>query len=97
MMFAKNADGFTLTEVLISLILLSIITIGSFKSSHFIHSASNQGLIQFRQTHDQQNLDTIRQLKMQYPDIQADSQYPHLDCLIRLQTACYSHAHANRP
>ena len=80
--------GFTLIEILVGLLLLAIVAIGSFKTFHFSHSSSNSNLLEFQRLQIQQQLSSLQELKQTYPNINADSNYDFLSCLIDHQDGC---------
>ncbi len=80
--------GFTLIEILISLLLLSIIAVGSFQIFHFSQNSSNSNLVEFQHLQTQQQLAFLQELNQIYSDISTDSDYELLNCLITHQDNC---------
>ncbi len=80
--------GFTLAEVVVSLLLLSIVAIGSFKTFHLSQSSSNLSLVKFQQLQIQQQLQSLNKLRQSYSNISADNEYELLNCLIEQHDSC---------
>jgi len=83
-----HTNGFTLAEIIVSILLLSIATLGSFKTFHHSHSLANSNLIQFQRIQLDQQIFLINELKQSYFYISADTRFEQLNCLIEFETAC---------
>ncbi len=80
--------GFTLAEIIVSLLLLSILAVGSFKTLHHVQSSSNLNLTEFQKIQLQQQLFTLNKLKQTYVNISSDPQFESLSCLIEHASKC---------
>lgn len=76
------ARGFTLAEIIISLLLLSIFAVGTFKTSHFAQYSANRTLQRFLETSQEKQRFSIQRLRQTYSSIQADPEFEYLSCLI---------------
>lgn len=83
MKFKQNpARGFTLAEIIVSALLVSIFAIGTFKSSHFAQLAASRNLTQTLDLNQQRQIWIIRKLKSDFTQIHVDSAFPALKCLV---------------
>lgn len=76
------ANGFTLAEIIISTLLLSIFAVGTFKSTHYAQNAANITLKQYLRINQQKQSLIIRKLAEIYPAIHIDADFPLLKCLV---------------
>ena len=76
------ARGFTLAEIIISLLLLSIFAIGTFKSAHFAQHSANRTLQRFLETTQEKQSFSIKRFRQTYSLIQVDPEFKYLGCLI---------------
>lgn len=76
------ARGFTLAEIIISLLLLSVFAVGTFKSAHFAQHSANRTLQRFLETTQEKQHFSIQRLGQTYTSIQVDPEFQYLHCLI---------------
>ena len=82
MIHKKNlVNGFTLAEIIISTLLLSIFAVGTFYSSYYAQHAANITLKQFLKLNQDQLQYKINKLGQGYSTIYVDSQFPLLKCV----------------
>ena len=82
------AKGFTLAEIIVSTLLLSIFALGSFKAFHYAQYASNSALTTFLEHNQHNQRSVIVRLKLHYPSVHIDSQFSQLKCLFEQKADC---------
>ena len=76
------ANGFTLAEIIISILLLSIFALGTFKTSHFAQHSANNTLQQFLALNTLKQKFVLGALNQRYESIKVDPQFIYLSCLV---------------
>ena len=80
--------GFTLAEIIVSLLLLSILAIGSFQTFLFAQASSNSNLDEFQNISLKKQLFSINKLENTYSNISASDEFESLNCLIESEAQC---------
>lgn len=79
----SSFHGFTLAEVLVSFLLLSILTVGSFKSFHLVQAGASSNLSRFLQLQMERQTQVIERLRLRYSSISTEDGFDDLDCLLQ--------------
>ena len=82
------ASGFTLAEIIISILLLSIVAVGSFKTFHYAQFSANSAFTQYLVRNEQRQRSALEKLKVDYPLIHTDPNLPVLKCAVEQDLAC---------
>ena len=77
----RSSQGFTLAEIIVSTLLLSIFAVGSFKSFHYAQHLSNNTLSQFLVLNQENQKFIINELEKSFSLIHIDPEFPILKCL----------------
>lgn len=84
-----HSSGFTLAEVIVSLLLLSILAIGSFQAFHHAQSSSNSNLDGFQKFQLEKQLFSLNSLKQTYSIISVSDEFESLNCLVESEAECH--------
>lgn len=83
-----RASGFSLAEIIISTLLLSVFTLGSFKAFHYAQHTSNSALTQFLSQNQDNLRSVLEKLVLEYPAVRVDPDFTRLKCLIEQISDC---------
>ena len=83
-----QAKGFTLAEIIVCIVLLSITTVSVLKISATIQTSISVSLIRFNQLHEDKQLFALSELKQHYDVISVDEAFADLHCLVDTNQSC---------